>query len=237
MSLNSNGDVKIWTVGHGGNGREMPLELKRRFAWIFVSAQLPLCIDSGALIEIDPQSANIHLKWRDIVFKINSHSDIEILAGKLPYADALIPKDFPANSEWGFIAFDTKNDLGFSALRAASIAEFKKVITFFDNTTNFMLNENRPKIEILSPELFDNFDELKRRLDNLLIFADYSLSGVDNPLEFTEKIVNCDFIKGISVKNDLPPREQELPRKIIGIIQDCGFKGAAQSSAFVGFRE
>ena|GEM_PF-4926295 len=237
MSLRNDGDTKIWTVGHGGNGREMPLEIKRQFAWVFVSAHLPICIDSGALIEIEPLLKDARLIWRDIIFKLNSLSDIEVLAGKLPHADALIPKSFPENSEWGFIAFDTKSDLGFSALRAASMEEFKKIITFCDNSINFMLNVNHSKIEVLSPEQRDNFEELSKKLDNLQIFADYSLSGVDNPLELTQKIVNCDFIKGISVKNDLPARDKEIPQKIIEMIQDCGFKGAAQSSAFVGFRE
>ena len=237
MSLNSFDDIKIWTVGQGGNGRQMPLEYKRQFAWVFVSAHLPICIDSGALVEIEPELKDARLKWRDIVFKLNSHSDIEILAGKLPHADALIPKNFPLDSEWGYIAFDTKSDLGFSALRAASINEFKKVITFCDNSINFALNANRPKIEVLAQEHKDNFEEISSRLDNLMAFADYSLSGVDNPLELTEKIVNYPFIKGISVKNDLTVREQELPRKIIEMIQDYGFKGTTQSNAFVGFRE
>ena len=52
MSLKSNDESKIWIVGHSGNGREMPLEIKRRFAWVFVSEKLPVCIDNGAIIEV-----------------------------------------------------------------------------------------------------------------------------------------------------------------------------------------
>jgi len=237
MSLNSNDESTIWTVGHGGNGREMPLELKRRFAWVFSSAHLPLCIDNGALIVIKSDSADVHLKLRDIVFKLNTHSDIEVLSKKIPYADFAIPKDLSMDCDWGFIAFDTKNDLGFSALLAASMERFKVIITFCDNPVNFMLNDGHSKIQSLPLELKDNMEDLSSRFDNLPIFVEFSLSGVDNPLELADKIKNCDCIKGISVKNDLPAREKELPEKIIEIMQDSGFKGSAINRVFVGFRE
>ena len=236
MSLQSSDESKIWTVGHGGNGREMPLEIKRRFAWVFVSGHLPLCIDNGAVIEVKSDSEDIYLKWRDIVFKLNFHSDIEILAEKI--ADAAVPKILPENRDWGFITFDTKNDLGFSALLAASREEFKKVITFCDNSANFMLNNGHVKIEILAPELKDNMEELRLRFDNdLPVFAEFSLAGVDCPLELAEKIKNSEYIKGISAKNDLPPREKDVPEKIIEILRDSGFKGSALNRIFIGYRE
>ncbi|MCL1875257.1 MAG: GNAT family N-acetyltransferase [Synergistaceae bacterium] len=237
MSLQNNGESKIWTVGHGGNGREMPLELKRHFAWVFASAKLPVCIDSGAVIEIRQDSEDIHLKWRDIVFKLNSHSDIEILSEKMPYADAIIPKTIQANSEWGFVALDTKDDLGFSALLAASMEEFKKVLTFCDNSANFMLNKYHSKIELLVQGHAGKLEDLCLRFDSLPIFVEFSLSGVDDPLQLTEKIRECGQIKGISIKNDLPIHEKELPQKIIEIVQDSGFRGSAMSRIFTGIRE
>ena len=235
MSL-KNDSEKIWTVGHGGNGREMPLELKRRFAWVFASAHLPLCIDSGAVVEVSPDSADVYLKWRDIVFKLNSYSDIEILAEKMPYADFVIPKNFPLSGDWGFIAFDSKNDLGFSALLAASIENFKKVITFCDNSANFMLNEHS-KIEILDQGLKDNIEELCSRFDGLPIFVEFSLTGEEDPILLTEKIKNSEYIRGVSIKNDLPPREKELAEKIVEIMKDSEFKGTALNRVFVGYRE
>jgi UDP-4-amino-4,6-dideoxy-N-acetyl-beta-L-altrosamine N-acetyltransferase len=237
MVLKNDGESKIWTIGQGGNGREMPLDLKRHFAWIFSSVKLPICIDNGALIEIKSDSDDVHLKWRDIVFKLKSHSDIEVLADKLPYADALIPKAFPQNCDWGFVSLDTKDDLGFSALLAASVEEFKKIITFCDNTANFLLNERHLKIETLAQEHKDNLEHLYTRFENLPVFAEFSLTGADDPLSLAEKIKECDYIKGISVKNDLPIHKQELPQKIITIVQDSGFKGAAQNRVFIGFRE
>ena len=233
--MNSDSE-KIWMVGHGGNGREMPLELKRHFAWVFASEHLPLCIDNGAVIEIKSDSEDVHLKWRDIVFKLNSYSDIEILAKKMPYADAAIPKTLPADCDWGLIAFDTKNDMGFSALLAASIGNYKKIITFYDNSANFMLNEHS-KIEILAPGLRDNMEYLRSRFGNLPVFVEFSLTGTEEPLLLAEKIKNCEYIKGISVKNDLPAREIDLPEKIIAIINDSGFKGSALNKIFVGCRE
>jgi RimJ/RimL family protein N-acetyltransferase len=237
MSLISNGETKIWMIGHGGNGREMPLEFKRRFAWVFASKFLPICIDNGAAIEIRSDSTTVHLNWRDIVFKLSSHSDIEILSEKMPYADVLIPKTVPKNCDWGFIAFDTKNDLGFSVLLAASMEVFKKTITFCDNSTNFTLSKNHTKIEILTQEHKDSMEELCRRFDNLSVFVEFSLTGVDNPLELTEKIVNNSHIKGMSVRNDLPASEKELPEKIIEMIQGSGFKGSAQNRIYIGYRE
>ena len=237
MSLERSDESTIWTVGHGGNGREMPLELKRRFAWVFASTHLPLCIDNGAIIEIKPDSADVHLKWRNIIFKLNSYSDIEILSKNIPYADVAVPKSLPMDCEWGFVAFDTRNDLGFSALLAVSFERFKKIITFCDNSANFMLNSNHSRIESLPQELKDNMEELCSRFDNLPIFVGFSLTGVDNPIELADKIKNCGCIKGISVKNDLQAREKELPEKIIEIMQDSGFKGSAMNRVYVGFRE
>jgi RimJ/RimL family protein N-acetyltransferase len=237
MSLKCNDELKSWVIGHGGNGREMPLELKRHYAWIFACGQLPACIDSGAAIEINPERKDVRLIWRDLVFTLNSHSDISILSEKLPYADVLVPKTFPVNCEWGFIAFDAISDSGFSALWAASMEGFKKIITFCDNSDNFMLNKNHSKIEILAPKFKDNFEELSFRFDSLPIFVQFSLTGVDNPAELTEKIANCGCIKGISVTNNLPAREVELPQKIIEIIQGSGFKGSVQNMIYVGYRE
>ena len=234
MSLKNDSETKIWTVGHGGNGREMPLEVKRRFAWVFVSEHLPLCIDNGAVIEINPDSG-AHLKWRDIVFKLNSHSDIEILTEKI--VDAVVPKILPENCDWGFITFDTKNDLGFSALMAASREEFKKIITFCDNSANFTLNKGSEKIEILAPELKGNMEELRSKFGDLPVFVEFSFNGVEDPLELAEKIKNSEYIKGISAKNNLPFREKELAGEIIGIIQESGFKGSALNRIFVGYKE
>jgi hypothetical protein len=237
MSINNNNDTEVWTVGQGGNGRAMPLELKRRFAWVFASASLPSCIDSGALVEIEPGSEDVYLKWRDILFKLNSQSDIEILAGKMPYANYTLPQNLPLNCDLGFITFDTKNDLGFSALYAASREEFKKIITFCDDSANFKLNKDHSKIEVLPPEFSGDMEELCSKFGDLPVFVEFSLTGVGDPIELTGKIRESQFIKGISVRNDLPVREQELPEKIIGIVQDAGFKGSVLNRIFVGYRD
>lgn len=237
MSLHGNGKSEIWTVGHGGNGREMPIELKRHFAWVFASTKLPVCIDCEAVIEISQDSEDVYLKWRDIVFKLNSHSDIGILSEKMPYADAIIPKTIPANREWGFVALDTKDDLGFSTMLAASMEEFKKAYTVCDNSVNFMLNKFSTKIEILSQEHVCNLENMSSKFDNLSIFVEFSLAGVEDPLQLVEKIRVCEYIKGISVKNDLPMREKELPQRIIEIVQDSGFEGSAMNRIFTGIRE
>ena len=238
MSLeNTNNESKIWTVGRGGNGREMPLELKRRFAWVFASGYLPKCIENGAVIEIKSDSEDVYLKWRDIVFKIDSQSDIGNLAEKIPYVDITVPKKLSENCDWGFIAFDTKDDMGFSALYAASMDSFKRIITFCDNTANFMLNEGRSKIEILDQEHKDNMENLRSNLDGLPVFAEFSLLGVENPLELAEKINNSGYIKGISVRNNLPAHEVELPEKIAEIIENSEFKGSIVNKVFVGYRE
>ena len=234
--MKTNDNEKIWTIGHGGNGRELPLELKRRFAWIFTSDHLPICIDNGAVIEIKHESENVYLKWRGIVFMLRSNIDIEILAKKMPYADVTVPKALPADCDWGFITSDTKDDIGFSALQAASIYNFKKVITFCDNSANFMLNEHS-KIEVLAKEYVDNIENLRSRFDNLPVFVMFSLAGTKDPLILAERIKNSEYIKGISVKNDLPEYEKELPEKIIETMKDSGFKGSVYNKVFIGYRE
>ena len=230
--MKSSDNEKIWTIGHGGNGRELPLELKRRFAWVFTSASLPLCIDNGAVIEIKPDSENVHLIWRGIVFRLNSCSDIEILSKKMPFADVTVPKTLPVDCDWGVITFDTENDIGFSALHAASIGNFKKVITFCDNSANFMLNEHS-KIEVLAQEYADNMENLRSRFDNLPVFVLFSLAGTEDPLLLAERIKNSEYIKGISVRNNLPVHEKELPEKIIETMKDSGFKGAVFNKVFI----
>jgi hypothetical protein len=127
--------------------------------------------------------------------------------------------------------------MGFSVLLAASMEEFKKIIGFCDNSTNFVLNKDHSKIEIMAPEHKDNIEELCSKFGCLPIFVEFSLTGVDNPLMLAEKIKDNCYIKGISVLNDLPTHERDLPEKIIEIVQNSGFKGTVQSRVFVGFRD
>lgn len=225
---------KFWSIGQGTNAREIPFEVKRRFAWVFACSKLPRCVDNGAVIELHGDG-NVFLKWSDLTFKLSSPSDIETLGEKIPSANIILPKDFIELSEgkWNFLSLDKNKNLGLSSLLAAGRDEIERVFCLESASTNLIFNPERAeKIEIIP----DGINPLEKISHEETLFVEFSLSGVDDALASVKEIKGAANVKGISMLNNWD-KEKELPQKAFEAIEEAGFKGTPYYGVFIGWRE
>lgn len=228
-------EEKIWSVGQGENSREIPLEVKRRFAWVFACDKLPRCVDSGAVIDMH-DGGDVFVRWSDLTFKLAKYSDISDFAERIEYAAFALPKVFPDPGEgktWNFFSADTKTNFGLSSLLAAKYQNIEKIFCFESASSNIEFNpEFAEKFEIIP----DGAKAWEKISDDTSLLVEVSLAGVDDPLALISEIKDSK-VSGVSVLNNAPSSEKELPQKVISVIEEAGFKGTASYKVFIGWRE
>lgn len=219
-----------WSIGKDCNSREIPLEVKRRFAWVFANDNMPACVDLGAIIDLY-ENGDVFLNWNEIVFKIVSPSKIEELLKKIYRADSILQKDLPLErGKWNFASLNKKQEHGFSNMLAAKSGNFEKIFCYQSVSSDIEFNpELASKIEVIPDDQLP-WDKVGEEL----LWVEFALCCVEEPLALIESIKESKAA-GITMINDCV-NEEELPRKAAKLIEGSGFSTKVLYGTLLGLR-